>query len=216
MRVHVPPPHSSFVNFLAHGRTFHVVFVLLASSVSLALSRCSGGAWDNAKKLIESQGLKGTEVHKAAVTGDCVGDPLKVRSAQSYDTHMQEARDIMRTRVNAPSSAPRTHPSLWHFASLVPLSMRSISDTTAWRSRVIINLISSEMLTTNALVFSLSLPCAGHGRPGAARHHHHDVDDDIGPRAAVRREALSDGQEEDRRRTETQRRQRARESSEAR
>merc|ERR1719474_1091636 len=37
----------------------------------------SGGAWDNAKKLIESRNLKNTEQHRAAITGDTVGDPFK-------------------------------------------------------------------------------------------------------------------------------------------
>ncbi|AAL63714.1 vacuolar-type H+-pyrophosphatase [Pyrobaculum aerophilum str. IM2] len=37
----------------------------------------AGGAWDNAKKYIEIQGLKKTEMHKAAVIGDTVGDPMK-------------------------------------------------------------------------------------------------------------------------------------------
>ncbi len=36
-----------------------------------------GGAWDNAKKYVESKGLKKTPVHAAAVVGDTVGDPFK-------------------------------------------------------------------------------------------------------------------------------------------
>jgi len=68
----------------------------LIASIQLAISMSnSGGAWDNAKKYIERQPAdsalkgKGSDIHKAAVVGDTVGDPFKDTSGPALNIVMK-------------------------------------------------------------------------------------------------------------------------------
>lgn len=96
-----------FVGGLLIGSTLSAVLLALFSA------NC-GGAWDNAKKFIESGGIEGAEkgsgIHDAAVVGDTVGDPLKDTVGPSLDILIK----IMST-VSLISVAIYSHANLLDF-----------------------------------------------------------------------------------------------------
>ena len=104
LREMVPPAILVMVTPLAFGIFLGVDAVAgmlagaIVSSIHMAISSSNtGGAWDNAKKYVEKGQVfvdgvaqrKGSEIHKAAVVGDTVGDPLKDTSGPALNIVMK-------------------------------------------------------------------------------------------------------------------------------
>jgi K(+)-stimulated pyrophosphate-energized sodium pump len=76
----IPILHGTPINLAGAESVAGLLMVGTISGILLAmLMNNGGGAWDNAKKYIETgaYGGKGSDAHKAAVVGDTVGDPFK-------------------------------------------------------------------------------------------------------------------------------------------
>ncbi|CAL0335334.1 unnamed protein product [Lupinus luteus] len=79
-----------------------LMFATVSGILMALFLNTAGGAWDNAKKYIESGALggKGSEAHKAAITGDTVGDPFKDTAGPSLHVLIKMLSTI--TLVMAP------------------------------------------------------------------------------------------------------------------
>ena len=76
-----------FDPFLFIGYLISIALFGLYQAIFMANA---GGAWDNAKKIVETElKMKGTELHNASIVGDTVGDPFKDTSSVALNPDHQ-------------------------------------------------------------------------------------------------------------------------------
>jgi len=106
----------------------------IASGMMLAIMMSNaGGAWDNSKKYIEIEGKcggKGTEVHKACVVGDTVGDPFKDTSGPALNI-LIKLMSIISLTV-APLFRNKEDWQEWYYG-LIPLAIMIIGTIVIYR-----------------------------------------------------------------------------------
>ena len=90
----------------------------------------AGGAWDNAKKIVEVDlHEKGTALHEATVVGDLVGDPFKDTAAVALNPVIKFTTLFGLLAVELAVQLSATNPILTHVLAGYSLSYRSISCT---------------------------------------------------------------------------------------
>ena len=130
-----------------------------SSGVLMAIFQSNaGGAWDNAKKTIESEGRKGSDAHKAAVVGDTVGDPFKDTSGPSLNILLKLMSVV--ALVIAPSLVNPTETAYAEAATAQEVRKEiSVNVQTSSEEGVEVSVITSE--TTNGETTTTEVAYAG-------------------------------------------------------